>query len=187
MRDFGSGIVGFTAAKGFKLVDVVEIHESGKDSSARPQFRQIHSRRDFLTRSLAGLGAMALADLMHAEGRTAASSPGDPMAPKPPHFPPTAKNVIFLFQEGAPSQMDLFDPKPLLKKYHGHSLPPEITKDLQLAFIKKNAQVLASERTFEKCGQSGMELSDWIPHTRTIADDICLVRSMYSEDRKSVV
>jgi Protein of unknown function (DUF1501) len=60
-------------------------------------------------------------------------------------------------------------------------LPPELTANLQLAFIKKNAQVLASERTFEKCGQSGMEISDWLPHTRTIADEICLVRSMYSD------
>jgi hypothetical protein len=147
----------------------------------RPQFRQIQTRRDFLSRCLAGLGTMALADLLHAEGRTPASGRTDPLAPKPPHFAPKAKNVIFLFQEGAPSQMDLFDPKPVLQKYHGQSLPTEITDHLQLAFIKKNAQVLASEREFKKCGQSGMELSDYIPHTQKIADDICLVRSMYSD------
>ena len=145
----------------------------------RPQFQQIQSRRDFLSRCLAGMGTMALADLLHAEGRTAERS--DPLAPKPPHFAPKAKNVIFLFQAGAPSQMDLFDPKPLLTKYHGQSLPPEMTEHLQLAFIKKNAQVLASAREFTKCGQSGMEISDLLPHTQSIADDICLVRSMYSD------
>ena len=68
----------------------------------------------------------------------------DPLAPKQPHFPGTAKNIIFLFMEGAPSQIDLFDPKPALKKYHGHSLPPSLTKDLKLAFIKPTAAVLAS-------------------------------------------
>ncbi|MDA1234688.1 MAG: DUF1501 domain-containing protein [Acidobacteria bacterium] len=138
-------------------------------------FQRTQSRRGFLQQSVAGLGTLALANLLRAEERA------NPLTPKSPHFAPKAKNVIFLFQEGAPSQMDLFDPKPVLQKYHGQSLPPELTANLQLAFIKKNAQVLASERTFEKCGQSGMEISDWLPHTRTIADDICLVRSMYSD------
>ncbi|MBI1356759.1 MAG: DUF1501 domain-containing protein [Acidobacteria bacterium] len=145
----------------------------------RPQFQAIQSRRGFLERTLAGLGSMALADLLHGEGRTAQQD--DPLAPKDPHFAPKAKNVIFLFQAGAPSQMDLFDPKPKLKKYHGQSLPPELTKDLQLAFIKKNAQVMASVQKFRKCGQSGMEISDLLPHTQSIADEICLVRSMFSE------
>ncbi len=89
--------------------------------------------------------------------------------------------MIFLFQEGAPSQMDLFDPKPVLEKYHGQPLPTELTKDLQLAFIKKNAQVLASQVNFRKCGQSGMDISDLLPHTQGIADEMCLIRSMFSE------
>ena len=139
-------------------------------------YRQMQTRRGFLEQCTAGLGSLALANLLQAEGRM-----GDPLAPKAPHFPAKAKNVIFLFQAGAPSQMDLFDPKPVLEKYHGESLPPELTKDLQLAFIKKNAQVLASQAKFERCGESGMEISDLLPHTRKIADKICLVRSMYSE------
>ena len=135
-------------------------------------YQLTQTRRGFLRQSTAGLGTLALANLLRAE---------DSMAPRTPHFPAKAKNVIFLFQAGAPSQMDLFDPKPVLQKYHGQSLPPSLTENHELAFIKKNAQVLASERTFEKCGESGMEISDWLPHTKTIADDICLVRSMFSD------
>jgi hypothetical protein len=137
-----------------------------------------HSRRSFLRDCAAGIGTLALADILQAEGRTAAD---DPLAPKKPHFAPKAKNVIFLFQEGAPSQMDLFDPKPALKKWHGHPLPPSMTKDLKLAFIKPTAAVLASPREFKPYGQCGMELSDVIPFTAECADDLCLIRSMYSE------
>jgi uncharacterized protein (DUF1501 family) len=134
-----------------------------------------HLRRDFLRRGLAGIGTLALADLMGAAEAT------DPLLPKKPHFAAKAKNVIFLFQEGAPSQMDLFDPKPALQKWHGQSLPPEMTKDLKLAFIKPTAKVLASPREFAPRGQSGMVLSDLLPYTSKHADDICLIRSMYSE------
>jgi len=139
-------------------------------------YRHTQTRRGFLEQCTAGLGSLALANLLQAEGRS-----GDPLAPKAPHFPAKAKNVIFLFQAGAPSQMDLFDPKPVLEKYHGQSLPPELTQDLQLAFIKKNAQVLASQAKFKRCGESGMEISDLLPHTQKVADKICLVRSMFSE------
>lgn len=138
-------------------------------------YQNSRTRRGFFRQCTAGLGTLALANLLQAEGQTG------PMSPKAPHFTPKAKNVIFLFQAGAPSQIDLFDPKPVLQKYHGQSLPPELTEGLQLAFIKKNAQVLASQRTFERCGESGMEISDWLPHTKTIADEMCLVRSMFSE------
>jgi len=77
--------------------------------------------------------------------------------------------------------MDLFDSKPALQKYHGQSLPESMTKDLKLAFIKPTAAVLASPRTFTPHGQSGMEMSDYIPNIASCADDICLVRSMYTE------
>jgi hypothetical protein len=89
--------------------------------------------------------------------------------------------VICLFMEGAPSQMDLFDPKPALQKYSGQSLPPSMTKDLRLAFIKPTAAVLASPRTFTPHGKSGIEFSDYIPHIASCADDICLVRSMVTD------
>ena len=131
-------------------------------------------RRDFLRGGLAGIGTVALTHLLGA-------AISDPLAPRPPHFAPKAKNVIFLFQEGAPSQMDLFDPKPALQKWHGKPLPPSMTKELKLAFIKPTASVLASPRKFQKFGQSGMEFSDLLPHTAQHADSLCMIRSMRSE------
>lgn len=143
----------------------------------------IQSRRTFFRQCAGGVGMMGLANLLAQEGRTATigTAADDPLAPKLPHFPGKAKNVIFLFMEGAPSQIDLFDPKPALKQYHGRALPPELTKDLKLAFIKPTAAVLASPREFKPYGECGMELSDLLPYTSTCADDICLVRSMYSD------
>jgi hypothetical protein len=135
-------------------------------------------RRSFLNSFAYGFGGFALADLIAQEGRAATLNP---LVPKQPHFPGKAKSVIFMFMEGGPSQMDLFDPKPGLQKWHGQALPDLLTKDLQLAFIKKDAAVLASPRTFRPHGQSGTEFSDFIPHTASCADDICLVRSIYSE------
>lgn len=141
---------------------------------------EAHLRRDFLRRSLTGIGTLALADLMNAAS-TSTPAATDPLLPRPTHYKPKAKRVIFLFQEGAPSQMDLFDPKPALQKWHGQPLPPSMTKDLKLAFIKPTAKVLASPRKFAPCGQSGMMLSDLLPHTSKHADDICLIRSMHSD------
>ena len=86
-----------------------------------------------------------------------------------------------MFMEGAPSQMDLFDPKPELQRWNGKPLPESRTKDLKLAFIKPTAKVLGSTFKFQKHGQCGMELSELVPHLATCADDICLVRSMHSE------
>ena len=147
------------------------------------QYLHIQSRRSFLHHCVGGLGTAALAHLLAREGRAASSgvSVTDPLAPKPPHFIPRAKNVIFLFMAGAPSQIDLFDPKPELHKWHGKPFSPSLTEDLQLAFIKPSASAMASPREFVPCGESGMEITDWLPHTRTIADEICLVRSMESE------
>ena len=145
------------------------------------EFQRIQSRRSFLHDCVGGLGTAALAHLLAVEGRTASKDPTDPSTPKPPHFTPKTKNVIFLFMAGAPSQIDLFDPKPELQKWHGQPLPPSMTRDMKLAFIKPNASVMASPRKFVPSGECGMEISDWLPHTRSIADEICLVRSMYSE------
>ena len=145
------------------------------------QFRRLHTRRAFLDQCAGGLGCGVLSHLMGIEGRLAAAPSVDGLAPRAPHFAPKAKNVIFLFMEGAPSQMDLFDPKPELAKWHGKPLPASMTKDLQLAFIKPTTTVMASPRQFSRHGASGMEISDFLPHTATIADEICLVRSMYTE------
>jgi len=146
----------------------------------REEFRRIQSRRRFFQECAGGIGIAALAQLMEQDGRAEAASV-NPLAPKKPHFPAKAKNVIFMFMEGGPSQLDLFDPKPALQKWSGKPLPAEMTKDLRLAFTKPNAAVLASPRTFTPFGKSGIEFSDYIPHIGSCADDLCLVRSMYTD------
>src|SRR5687768_14194443 len=95
----------------------------------------IETRRDFFRKSVSGVGAMALAHLMAKEGLTADAGAANPLAPRKPHFDAKAKNVIFLFQGGGPSQIDLYDPKPALQKWHGKPLPESMTKDLTLAFV----------------------------------------------------
>ncbi len=146
------------------------------------QYRRIRTRRDFFRNCAGGIGTVALASLLERDGYGANVAPStNPLAPKTPMFAPKAKNVIFMFMEGGPSQLDLFDPKPELAKWNGKPLPSSLTKDLQLAFIKPTAAVFASPREFAPCGQSGMEISDWMPHLREVADDICLVRSMHTD------
>jgi len=144
------------------------------------QFRKIQTRRSFFRNCAGGIGTMALANLLESEGYGAMAD-SSPLAPKPPMFAPKAKNVIFMFMEGGPSQLDLFDPKPELEKWDGKPLPASLTKDLQLAFIKPTAAVLASHRKFTPRGQCGMEISDYLPHLGEVADDICLVRSMHTD------
>jgi uncharacterized protein (DUF1501 family) len=138
------------------------------------QFYRVQARRSFLRSVAAGIGTLALGDLLNADTV-------NPLAPRKPHFPGKAKSVIFLFMEGGPSQMDLFDPKPELHKWHGKSLPASMTKDLKLAFIKPTAAVLASPREFQQYGQSGMVFSDYLPHISKVADDVCMVRSMCTD------
>src|SRR5258708_1717712 len=130
----------------------------------------LRNRRSFLRECSFGMGNLALWNLLSQEGYA-----------QRPHFPPKAKNVIFMFMEGGPSQMDLFDPKPALQKWSGQSLPESYTKDLNLAFIKPTAAVLASPRIFTPAGQCGMALSDFLPYLATCAGDICLVRSMHTD------
>jgi hypothetical protein len=144
------------------------------------EFQRIQSRRSFFQECAGGIGIMALAEMLARDGR-AATPELNPLAPKKPHFPPKAKNVIFMFMEGGPSQIDLFDPKPGLQKWSGQPLPASMTKDLRLAFTKPNAAVLASPRTFQRYGKSGIEFSDYIPNIGGCADDLCLVRSMYTD------
>ncbi|PYV09589.1 MAG: sulfatase [Acidobacteria bacterium] len=146
---------------------------------------RIETRRSFFGQCAGGLGMIALWQLLLQEGRAAVA--GDrplnlnPLEPRAPHFAPKAKNVIFLFMSGAPSQLDLFDPKPELQKWEGQPLPASMTKDLKLAFIKPTAEIWASPRIFRRHGQCGMEFSDLLPHIATCADEICLIRSMYTE------
>ncbi len=157
------------------------VHYKGVEVDER-SFQSIRTRRSFLTECVGGIGAIALWNLMQDEGRAGQSLPSvNPVQRKPPHFAARAKNVIFLFMEGAPSQIDLFDPKPELQKWEGQSLPESMRQNLRFAFIKPTAKVWASPRKFQRHGQSGMEFSDYVPHLAGCADDICMVRSMFSE------
>ncbi|MCI0628377.1 MAG: DUF1501 domain-containing protein [Acidobacteria bacterium] len=144
-------------------------------------FKRIQTRRSFLEECAGGLGMIALWHLLAQEGRTTSLPNVNPLEPKAPHFAPKAKNVIFLFMRGAPSQLDLFDPKPEMKKWDGQSLPESMMKDLRFFFIKPTAKLWASPRVFQRYGQCGMEWSDFMPHTAACADDICMIRSMYTE------
>ena len=149
------------------------------------RFRQIQTRRSFFTECAGGIGVTALWHLLAAEGLAASPQKSlpdiNPLKLRPPHFAPKAKNVIFLFMAGAPSQLDLFDPKPEMAKWDGQPLPESLRKGLKLAFIKPTAKVWASPRVFTRHGESGVEISDWLPHLATCADDLCMIRSMYTE------
>jgi hypothetical protein len=138
----------------------------------------IESRRRFLQTSGLGIGWLAAWDLFQ---RSAAANPPGPLAPKPPHFPATAKSVIHLFMQGGPSQMDTYDPKPILAKLNGQHPPPSFgNADFQNGQFK-NLVLLGSKRTFRKYGQSGLEISDLFPHSSQCADDLAVVRSCYHE------
>jgi hypothetical protein len=152
------------------------------------------TRRHFFEECGVGVGKIALASALlggvknvfgSATTRPAVvpttGAPINPMAVKPPHFPAKAKRVIYLFQVGAPSQLDLFDPKPTLAKYDGQPIPSDFVKDQRYAFIEKNAALMAGRYKFNKCGKSGIELSEMLPELAKVADDICLIRSMHTD------
>ncbi|MEY4938492.1 MAG: hypothetical protein RIQ93_227 [Verrucomicrobiota bacterium] len=126
-----------------------------------------------------GIGGLALTQLLQGDGLLAATAAGGPART---HHKPKAKNCIYIYLEGGPSQMDLYDPKPMLNKLDGQALPESLTKNMRFAFLaKESARVMGSPRTFKPHGQCGMELSDLLPHIGSIADDICLVRSMHTD------
>jgi hypothetical protein len=142
------------------------------------------SRRDFLARAGNGFGALALSYLLGrdalASEKDKARKPFNPLAPKPPHFAPKAKAVIFLFMVGGPSQMETFDPKPVLDRLHGQQLPPSFG-EIKSQFIKPGTPLMGSAWKFKKYGQSGIEVSDLFPHLATCVDDIAFIRSCYTE------
>lgn len=150
-----------------------------------PLAHAVHlTRRDFFTTTANGLGMLALGALLHEDRAFAvpAETDADPLRPKAPHFAPKAKNCIFIFMEGAPSQLDLYDPKPKLNELNGQPLPESMTKNVRFAFIKKESAVLmGSPRKFAPHGASGMVFSDLLPHLATCADDLLMVRSMHTD------
>lgn len=128
------------------------------------------SRRELLTRTGAGFGALGLGQML------GAPKDGSSLSQKPAHFPAKAKHVIHLFLNGGPSQVDTFDPKPLLTKFHGTPAPGG-----NLKTERKTGNLMKSPFEFKRCGQSGVELSEIFPKLGERMDDICVIRSMYIE------
>lgn len=130
------------------------------------------ARRWFLQQCGIGLGAAALSSLLCAEGSA---------AERRPHFKPKAKNVIFLFQAGGPSHLELFDNKPQLAKFDGTLPPPELLEGYRAAFINPSSKLLGPKYKFQRSGQSGFEISELLPHMATIVDDVAFVRSTVTD------
>ena len=133
------------------------------------------SRREALLRSGTGFGSLALADLMANESKAEVEKT-DPLAPKKSHYPSKAKHVVHLFMNGGPSQVDTFDPKPMLDKYHGKPLP-----ETNLRTERKTGAAMRSPFKFKKHGQSGIEVSELFENTAMHIDDMCIIRSMYAD------
>jgi hypothetical protein len=143
-----------------------------------PHLRNAVTRRDVLVHSAHGFGAIALASMLPPP--VAAVQRVNALAAKPPHFKPKAKSVIFLFMVGAPSHIDTFDPKPALEKYDGQLLPPSYGTVVS-EFTKGDTPLLKSPWKFNKYGQCGKEVSTLFPHLAQRVDDLCFVRSFYTE------
>jgi uncharacterized protein (DUF1501 family) len=140
------------------------------------------ARRWFLEQCGVGLGAMALGHLLGDSAFASAVPPAtNPLAPKDPHYPGKAKAVIFLFMAGAPSHLELLDYKPQLAKFDGTLPPADLLKGYRAAFINPSSKLLGPKFKFAKYGHSGAELSELLPHTAKIADEIAIVRSMVTD------
>src|SRR5947209_16860088 len=129
------------------------------------------TRRDALKLVGSGFGKVGLAGMLGAEAGK------DPLAPKAPHFPAKAKNVIFLFLNGGMSQVDTFDPKPMLDKHHGEPMPgPKIETD------RASGNLMRSPFKFKNCGKSGLPVSEIFPKVGERIDDVCVIRSCWSDN-----
>jgi hypothetical protein len=147
------------------------------------EFRR-QTRREFLTTSASGLGGVALASMLHRDGLAAgvANRTLNPLAVRPAHFAGKAKACIFIFMAGGPSQVDLYDPKPVLNTRNGQKMPESMLKDVEFAFVKKDKAVLkGSAARFRKRGECGVEYSDLIPQIGSCADEIALIRTVHGE------
>lgn len=140
------------------------------------------SRRQMFQTAGAGIGSVALASLL-ANDVPAASQPDpdNPLAPRPGNMTAKAKNVIFLHMVGAPSHLDLFDFKPKLQELDGELVPDHLWEGLRLAFIREQPALLGSRFEFRRHGESGVELSEVLPHLASVADDLCIIKSLHTE------
>src|SRR5437867_1308681 len=141
---------------------------------------QVASRREFFTRAGSGLAGIALASLLRGDGALAAATISDALAPRKPHHPPKAKSIIWLFMEGGPSHVDLFDPKPKLVDLAGQSMPASFGRPITAMGTAGNT-LMPSKRTFKQYGRSGLWVSDWYPHIAEHVDDMSIVRSVWAD------
>jgi hypothetical protein len=135
------------------------------------------TRRALFERAGMGIGTIALSSLLGQESRAESAGESAPA----PHFVPRAKNVIFLHMVGAPSQLELFDHKPTLAQYDGQPCPKHLIEGQRFAFLRGHPSLLGPRFKFAKHGESGLELSELLPHLATVADDIAVVKSLHTE------
>ncbi|MBP88284.1 MAG: sulfatase [Planctomycetaceae bacterium] len=141
---------------------------------------QTLSRRELFQNVSMGIGGAALASML-AQGASGASRAGNPLAPKSTHFVPRAKNVIFLHMVGAPSHLDLYENKPVLKQNDGQPCPDELLEGQRFAFLRGHPKLLGTNFKFKRHGESGVELSELLPNLATVADNICMIKSIHTE------
>jgi hypothetical protein len=140
------------------------------------------TRRHFFGRLGLGLGAIALGSLLERDGHARSPAlPENPLAPKKPMQTGKAKAVIYLHMAGSPSQIDLFEHKPALTKFHGKDCPDEYLKGKRFAFIKGTPKMLGPQFQYGRHGQSGQWISELLPHFASVVDDVCVIRSMCTE------
>jgi hypothetical protein len=156
---------------------------------ARHRTLEYTTRRHFLKECRTGIGMMALGsflqgcDLFGSKKNSAAAAfdVNNPLIPKAPHFPAKAKSVIFLHMAGAPSQLELFDYKPVLQKMHGQDCPPSFIEGKKFAFIRGVPTLLGPQAKFAQYGKSGLWLSDNLPHFQTMADDVSILKAVNTD------
>ncbi|MBC7849485.1 MAG: DUF1501 domain-containing protein [Chitinophagaceae bacterium] len=163
-----------------------EVHNQKLVKEAEHAVLQAHTRRHFLKESAMGLGALAFGSMFGSCGRSAPSTsipfdPTHPLLPKSPPFFGKAKSVIYLHMAGAPSQLELFDYKPELMKMDGQDCPPSLLEGKRFAFIRGVPKMLGPQANFQQRGASGAWISDHLPHLATVADELCFLKGVKTD------
>ncbi len=152
------------------------------DPIAHAQLERQTRRQFFKTSGQLSLGSIALASMLGRDAEAAPTSPLGPLAPRKPHFEPKVKRVIYLHMSGAPPHLDLFDYKPELVKRDGQNCPDEYLKGRRFAFTSGVPKLLGTRRTFTQQGKGGVWMSDAVPNFHSIADEMCVIRSMKTDE-----
>jgi hypothetical protein len=166
-----------------------ELHNWRLAHEANNKMLHHHTRRHFIKESAMGLGALALGSLLGC-GKSGSSNPlatdnffdpANPLAPRPPMFPGKAKAVIFIHMAGAPSQFELFSYKPELAKLDGQDCPQSLLEGKRFAFIRGVPKMLGPQVGFKQYGESGLWLSDNLPHLSTVADEMAMLHAVTTD------